>query len=665
MFTTPLNFSERNLSKKRFFKEIEILHKDKLFIFGLIVKIILLIFSTPLIHNLFIPFIKNSILNFSVDPWSNYIAIGGDINSFPYGLIMLLAYLPLSSLGQFFDTNILDLNLMAFGFKFSSLIFDYSLLLVLFTLLKYQSQRLLILCYWLSPVVIYITYIHGQLDILPLTLLISSILAITYERFSLSGFLIVLAISSKLSMIIALPFILIYINNRNGFNKEIRDFMFTFSLFSFLFIGSYFLSNGYLLMVFQSREFSRLYSVFVLYGQDLKLYVVPIIYFLSLYLIWRLKRINQDLFVIGTGLGFFSILIFLPPAPGWSIWLIPFLVYYQIKSKRDLFSITLIYSLLIVSNIIVNDQLIYFPFLRNLSFFESNNINNSYIFFKNLLFTGQQGYSFLLALKIYIYGLTRNNFYYFSNKPLIISVKGNSDNFIRSFIKGLEDLINPRNFNFINISNFISQIKNSSQNFRKDLLKKDNNIFHYYEDYLSRGLNRLNKFIEKNKKDYLFIYNDLDFENIYLNRKINLFININIRDEHSKRNFLETESSDRFDLNFEYKIINDDYRGKPNYSMTIYLPLGVLHTELLKLLITISSLHVDSDVSEDKNYVKMRIEGNPSSEDIALIARNLIEDIDDYPLDKNSFSEGYQGIMQILLFARISYLLKTKSRELD
>ena len=97
---------------------------------------------------------------------------------------------------------------------------------------------------------------------------------------------------------IALPFILIYINNRNGINKEIRDFIFSFSLFSFLFIGSYILSNGYFLMVFQSREFSRLYSVFVLYGQDLKLYVVPIIYFLSLYLIWRLKRINQDLFII-------------------------------------------------------------------------------------------------------------------------------------------------------------------------------------------------------------------------------------------------------------------------------------------------------------------------------------------------------------------------------
>lgn len=653
MYKKLLNFSERNLIKKRFLNEIDNLHKEKFFILGLTIKVILIIFSSPIIHNLFIPFIRNSILNFSFDPWSSFVYVGGDINSFPYGLMMLLGYLPLSKLGNFLDLNILDLNLMEFGFRFSSLIFDYSLLIVLFKLLKYESKKLLIFCYWLSPVVIYITYLHGQLDILPITLLMSSILAITQQRFKLSGLLIALAISSKLSMIIALPFILIFINNRNGFNKEIRHFIFSFLLFSFLFIGLYFSSNGYFLMVFQSREFSRLYSVFVLYGQDLKLYIVPVIYFLSLYLIWRLKRINQDLFIIGTGLGFFSILIFLPPAPAWSIWLIPFLVYYQIKSKRDLLSISLIYNLLIVLNIIANDKLMNF-----------SSINNSDIFLENLFFTAQQGFSFLLAARIYIYGLSKNNFYSLSNKPLIISIKGNADNFIKSFRKDLEVLINPRNLNFINISDFISQGKYTEPNNRKDILKKDNKIFKYYEDYLSRGLNRLNKFIEKNEKDYLFINNDLNFENIFFNRKVNLFINVNVRNKKSQKEFFDAESKDRFDLNFEYQVVNEDYLDNPNYAMTLYLPLGVLHVELLKLLITVSSLHVDSDISEDKNWVKMRIEGHPSSEDISLIARNLVKEIDDYPLDINSFSEGYQGIMQILLLARISYFLKMKSSSL-
>ena len=110
MFRSQLNFSDKNLINKRFLKQIEIIHKDKLFIFGLVLKIFLIIFSAPLIHNLFIPFINNSILNFSFDPWSNFIAVGGDVNSFPYGLMMLLAYLPLSALGHFLDINIIDLN---------------------------------------------------------------------------------------------------------------------------------------------------------------------------------------------------------------------------------------------------------------------------------------------------------------------------------------------------------------------------------------------------------------------------------------------------------------------------------------------------------------------------------------------------------------------------
>jgi len=141
---------------------------------------------------------------------------------------------------------------------------------------------------------------------------------------------------------------------------------------------------------------------------------------------------------------------------------------------------------------------------------------------------------------------------------------------------------------------------------------------------------------------------------------VNFIINVNIRNKYNQKEYFNNELSDKFNLNIEYKVINDDL-DKPIYSMTIYLPLGVLHSELLKLLITVSCVHVDSDVTEDKNWVKMRIEGNPSSEDIALIAGNLVKEIDDYPIDRNSFSEGYQGIMQILLLARISYLLKMKS----
>ena len=84
-------------------------------------------------------------------------------------------------------------------------------------------------------------------------------------------------------------------------------------------------------MVIRTPEKERLFSVFIDYGYNLKLFLLPTAYFVILYLIWRLEKITLDLFLISVGLGFFALLLFLPPAPGWFAWIIPFLVFYQLR----------------------------------------------------------------------------------------------------------------------------------------------------------------------------------------------------------------------------------------------------------------------------------------------------------------------------------------------
>ena len=653
--------------EKNFFLEIKLVHKDKLFLLGLFLKLIFVFFSYPLIHDLFLPFLKSSILNFSLDPWTTFLRANGDINSFPYGIAMLLAYLPFSTVGDFIDSQIIDLNLFEIGFKFSSLVIDYFLLSILLILTKYNSKRLLITCYWLSPIIFYTTYVHGQIDILPITLLIACILSMTNKRYGLSGFLIALAISSKLSMLVALPFILIFIQRRIGFSREFINFLIIFLISFLILTASYLFSEGYISMVISSREIQRIYSVSIQYGNSFKLYILPIVYLLSLYLIWRLKRINQDLFVIGTGLGFFSILIFLPPAPGWSIWIIPFLVYYQIKSKADIFTIGIIYNSLILLNMIFSASGSYFYFLNNSYNFDFSSISKP-ILFSDLLFTAQQGFSFLLAIRIYIYGLRKNDFYSLTSSPLIISINGNDKNRIRTFINSIHELVSSRNLNIIKTSDFLfkDKINLLRNSFNKNSFSNNikDNYFSYYNDHLSNGLNLLNKIIANNNKDYLLVDNDFNLRNLSFNEKIDLFVNINMASKIDSFFLSDDSLNQKKDVNFDFqKITKDNFTNKNIYSLTTYLPLGVLHTELIRYLIAISSLHVDSDVSEDKDWVKLTIEGNPSSEDIFLIAKNLIINIDDYPLNNNSFSGGYEGIMQIVLLARISNFFENKMKK--
>ena len=76
----------------------------KVFIFGFIFKLTLVITAVPDIHiQWFIPFVSNSLTNFSADPWTSYLTSGGDSIAFPYGFSMLLAYMPLSGIGLLID----------------------------------------------------------------------------------------------------------------------------------------------------------------------------------------------------------------------------------------------------------------------------------------------------------------------------------------------------------------------------------------------------------------------------------------------------------------------------------------------------------------------------------------------------------------------------------
>ena len=114
-----------------------------LFLTGLFIKLLFVFFSYPVIHDLFLPFLKSSIYKFSLDPWTSFLSINGDINSFPYGIVMLLVYLPFSTIGNFIDSNLIDLNFFEIGFKFSSLIIDYFLFSILYIITKFKSKRLL------------------------------------------------------------------------------------------------------------------------------------------------------------------------------------------------------------------------------------------------------------------------------------------------------------------------------------------------------------------------------------------------------------------------------------------------------------------------------------------------------------------------------------------
>ena len=85
---------------------------------------------------------------------------------------------------------------------------DYGILISISFLLKKYSPKLLLLAYWCSPIVIYIFYWHGQLDALPVCFLVWSIVKLEDGKAKLAGIFLGMALSAKLSMFAAIPFML-------------------------------------------------------------------------------------------------------------------------------------------------------------------------------------------------------------------------------------------------------------------------------------------------------------------------------------------------------------------------------------------------------------------------------------------------------------------------
>ena len=127
---------------------------------------------------------------------------GGDLQSFPYGPVMFLIFLPISFLGNIFGSLFNEsFYFTGLGLRFTLLIIDFLCLKVLKKIVD-NHNRDLVLYYWLSPLLIFITYWHGQLDIFPSFLMLIAFYFLKVGSYKVSGSLFAFSVAAKLSMVL-------------------------------------------------------------------------------------------------------------------------------------------------------------------------------------------------------------------------------------------------------------------------------------------------------------------------------------------------------------------------------------------------------------------------------------------------------------------------------
>ena len=402
------------------------IHRFHIFIAAVfLLKIILMgLFSSDYQNILFMRFINGFLCEIKQGNWINpYEFYKAEPGLFPYPPVMLAV----ECVGGLFSTatggSVFFQNMM---FKIPSLFFDclgMHYLMVMFP----KKRRYIALLYFASPIIIYSTYMHGQLDIIPTTLLLGAISYLTNakrQRTLQYMLLLTLAMSCKFHIFAVLPILLVYIAKRDGWAKAAIETMIPVSMVALCiapFWGAGFREN----VLFNSEQ-SVLTKITFDY-LDIKIYV-PIMALALVYLkTFTISRLNKDLLYSLCGILFAIFLVLIPPMPGWYVWIVPFVTIYFIDMTADRYYDVVIFATL------NGLYLLYFLIAHRTEYVDLYFLERNLMWLKtdsplviNGLFTLMTAVLAYCIYMMYQSGVASNSFYKRRNMPFAIGVAGDS-----------------------------------------------------------------------------------------------------------------------------------------------------------------------------------------------------------------------------------------------
>lgn len=674
---------------------------NPLFLFGIIVRLMLVAFVFPVpITEWYVPFLDVSFTSFNFDPWAVWLDYGGNPAAFPYGYVMWLIFLPLTYIFKIFNFPLI------YGYGCTIILVDF-ILLLLFRRMTKSHNWLLLTVYWLSPIVIVASYVFGFNDLIPIMLLVASLYYLKHFKLVLSGIIFVAAISAKLSMILALPFFFIYILHNRALRQFLPEFIKGAVVGTVIMLLPFFIfSHSGTSMLFSNPEMGKVYRLAINFGTATLIYIVPLFYFLVLYMIWRVRRLNFELFYSMMGVAFLMIVLMTPASPGWFIWVIPLLVYYQSISDGVAVTLVAMFSALyVVINFFLNqhggfsiNQLQIWSYIYSHSSFLEGR-------FLSLMQTSMVAVGVVLTARIWRETVSRNDYFRLSRKPFVIGVAGDSGSGKDTFSDAIKGLFGSHSVATLSgddyhvwdrqkpmwqVMTHLNPMANDLEAFASDLVAltdcKSIQSRHYDHKtgYMSRpfkvksndiiiasGLHALYLNILRECYD-LSIFLDID-EGLRKHFKLQRDVNQRGHTVEQVKSLFEKREQDsaRFirpqasyaDLILSLQPIShnmlNDRSGKHQmrFKLIVRSRHGLNELSLRRVLIGICGLHVDMIASNDASEVELAIEGETTASDIALAAKmicpKILEFLDIHP----KWQDGVLGLMQLITLSHINQAL--------
>ena len=669
------------------------------FMIGLAVRLALILAMAPLaVTDWYAPFLDVSIGALTFDPWFAWLASGGDIIAFPYGYAMWLAFLPLSLIAKMTGLPLL------YAYDLTLLAADFCLLLVLHQFLP-KRKLLLLLTYWLSPIIIFASYGLGLNDVIPVLLLMLSLLCVRRIKLRLAGIFLTAAISAKLSMVVAVPFFAIYLFNNRALRHISFDFILGFGASMLVFGGAFLFSGDGLRMLFGNPEMAVIYQLAIRLTDNVSIFVIPLSYLVMLYLTWRVRRLNFDLFQATIGIAFLLIVFMTPSSPGWFVWCIPFLILYQAVSGRIAILIVGVFSIIYVLSTLLLTQLHFITGNEFTLGTAINTLGQNSGRATSLLHTVMVAIGGILAIRVWRESIGRNDFFRLSRKPFAIGVAGDSGAGKDTFVDAISGLFGAHSVVKISgddyhlwdrqkpmwkVMTHLNPMANDLEGFCNDLVLLTDGKSVRSKHY-NHQTGQMSKLFKINSNDVVIasglhalyhplirefynlkIYLDIDEE---LRRHFKIKRDVNQRGHTLERVLSSFEKrepdAEQFirpqakhaDLILSLQPIHPRMLEELDDKQAVRLKLvanarnGFNELSLHRALVGICGLHVDVEVSNDGSDVQLTIEGEASADDIAMAAQMLFPHVQEFLDISPNWQDGMLGMMQLITLTHINQAL--------
>jgi uridine kinase len=402
----------------------------------IVLKLLLLaLFSSGYQDALFIPFVMEY-LNQGGNPWE-YPSMTKE--AFPYPPLMLYVLSAFLFPLQFFPNSPL-LESLLYGLPL--LLSDLLIAAILIKMFVWHKTEIFIF-YFTSPIILYSTFMHGQLDILPTAILFTSIYFLSKKYYLGAAIIAGLAISTKFHTIAALPLMAIFLLNQGKIKEAIYIILIPIIMY-FAFALPYLnygVSFGYSELVLHNQKQNMLFDSYFTIG-NMKIYL-PLLIATFIYLRFSaFQKINTDLLYAFIGALFSVFLLFIEPSPAWFVWITPFFTIFYIRYFNGIQPI-------ILHGLMMTFYLAYYLFFHQYDYpgvlFLGYQLIEQPLDLDlpvgNILFTSLQAVLLVTIYQFYKYS-TQSNDIYTMEKSFILGIGGDSGAGKSTLINNLKYMLN-------------------------------------------------------------------------------------------------------------------------------------------------------------------------------------------------------------------------------